>query len=56
MGADPDLMAWLRFRVESVSAYFREVRACVADGVEREVKVGVGPRSAAFAPLCGYDF
>jgi hypothetical protein len=24
--------------------------------VEREVKVGVGPRSAAFAPLCGYDF
>jgi hypothetical protein len=56
MGADPDLMAWLRFRVESVSAYFRDVRACVADGVEREVKVGVGPRSAAFAPLCGYDF
>ena len=56
LGADPDLMAWLRFRVETVSAYFGAVREMVVDGVERPVKVGVGPRSAAFAPLCGYDF
>ena len=55
-GADPDLMAWLSFRVESLTGYFRRVREGVAAELGRQVRLGCGPRSAAFAPLCGYDF
>lgn len=55
LGADPDLMAWLRFRAESLTRYFRLVRQGVQQGSERPVKLGCGPRTAAFAPLCGYD-
>ena len=56
LGADPDLMAWLSFRCESLTRYFRRVREGVAEHLERPVRMGCGPRSAAFAPLCGYDF
>jgi hypothetical protein len=56
LGADPDLMAWMRFRVETLTAYFAAVREGVVNGADHPVKIGVGPRSAAFAPLCGYDF
>ncbi len=55
-GSDPDLMAWLQFRVESLTDFFQSVRQCLAAETNRPVKLGVGPRSAAFAPLCGYDF
>ena len=55
-GSDPDVMAWLAFRVESLTGYFRQIREGLADGLDRKVKLGCGPRSAAFAPLCGYDF
>jgi hypothetical protein len=56
LGSDPDLMAWFRFRVESVTDYFRQVRACLASQLGRPIKLGVGPRTAAFALLSGYDF
>ena len=56
LGADPDLMAWLSFRVDSVTRYFRRIREGVAAELGRPVRMGCGPRSAAFAPLCGYDF
>ena len=56
LGADPDLMAWLSFRVDSLTRYFRRIRAGVAAELARPVRLGCGPRSAAFAPLCGYDF
>ena len=56
LGADPDLMAWLSFRVDSVTRYFRRIREGVAAELDRPVRMGCGPRSAAFAPLCGYDF
>ena len=56
LGADPDLTAWLRFRVEALTGFFRGVREGVDSGMSRPIKLGVGPRSAAFAPLCGYDF
>ena len=56
LGADPDLMAWLSFRVETLTRYFRGVREGVAANLDRPVRLGCGPRSAAFAPLCGYDF
>jgi hypothetical protein len=56
LGADPDLMAWMRFRVDSLTDFFGGVRAGMDAEADRPVKLGVGPRSAAFAPLCGYDF
>ncbi|MFP6589717.1 MAG: hypothetical protein VCE12_04260 [Candidatus Latescibacterota bacterium] len=54
-GADPDLTAWLQFRVDSVTGFFRRFREALTAEMSRSVKLGVGPRSAAFAPLCGYD-
>jgi hypothetical protein len=56
LGADSDLMAWLSFRVDSLTDFFAGVRAGIAAELDRPIKLGVGPRSAAFAPLCGYDF
>lgn len=55
LGADADLMAWLSFRVDSLTRYFRRIRKGVAANLDRPVRIGCGPRSAAFAPLCGYD-
>ncbi len=56
LGGDPDLMSWFQFRVEALTDYFRNVRNGIDAEISRPVKLGVGPRSAAFAPLCGYDF
>jgi hypothetical protein len=53
---DADLVGWLSFRVDSLMAYFQDVRCRAAEAVSHPIKLGVGPRSAAFAPLCGYDF
>ncbi|MBT4496259.1 MAG: hypothetical protein HOC74_00970 [Gemmatimonadetes bacterium] len=55
-GGDPDLMAWMSFRVASLTRYFQRIREGLAAELERPTKLGCGPRSAAFAPLCGYDF
>ena len=55
LGGDPDLMAWMRFRVDSLTAFFRRIREGVTAELSRPIGMGVGPRSAAFAPLCGYD-
>lgn len=56
LGADPDLMAWLSFRVDSLTDFFSGIRSGLAAELDRPIKLGVGPRSAGFAPLCGYDF
>jgi len=56
LGADADLMAWLSFRVDSITRYYRRIREGIAANLDRPVRLGCGPRSAAFAPLCGYDF
>jgi hypothetical protein len=56
LGGDPDLMTWLEFRVEAVTDYVRNVRECLTAETNRPVKLGLGMRSAAFAPLCGSDF
>jgi hypothetical protein len=55
-GADPDVLAWFRFRVEAMTDFYRGVRADIDGATSRPVKLGLGPRSACFAPLCGYDF
>lgn len=52
---DADLFDWLRFRVTLLTDYYRSVREGVDAALARPVKLGVGPRTAAFAPLCGYD-
>ena len=49
LGADPDLMAWLRFRVETVSAYFGAVREMVV-GWGRAT--GQSGRRPAFGGFC----
>jgi hypothetical protein len=56
LGSDPDLLAWFRFRTEALTTFFQEIRACLSAELDRPVKLGLGPRTAAFAPLCGYDF
>lgn len=56
LGGDPNVFAWLEFRTESLSRFFRGVRATLDREMSRPIRLGVGPRSAAFAPLCGYDF
>ena len=56
LGGDADLMAWMRFRVESISGFFQRVREGLSAEMSRPVQLGVGPRSAAFGSLCGYDF
>ena len=56
LGADADLMSWFSFRSESLTRNFRQMREGVAAHLDRPVRMGCGPRSAAFAPLCGYDF
>lgn len=54
-GCDPDLVAWLRFRLDSLTEYFRGVRECLDAALSPRRLLGAGPRTAAFAPLCGYD-
>ncbi len=56
LGSDPDLLAWLRFRVDALTGFFEGVRAAVDAELGRGAKLGVGPRTACFAPLAGYDF
>lgn len=56
---DPDLAAWLQFRADSLTDFFARMRQGIDAQIEprgkRPVQLGVGPRSASFAPLCGYD-
>lgn len=56
LGADPELLAWMRFRVESMTTYLRRLRTLLNAQMSRPVKLSIGPRSAAFAPLTGMDF
>jgi len=56
LGGDPDLAAWMKFRVDSLTAYYRNLREGLTAETSRPVKLGCGPRSSAFSTLCGYDF
>src|SRR5262249_53565056 len=44
-GADPELAAWLEFRVAALTDFFRGVRECLSSEMSRPVRLGVGPRS-----------
>ncbi len=56
LGADPHLLAWMRFRADALTEHYRAFRHALDAELDRPVKLAVGPRTAAFAPLCGYDF
>jgi hypothetical protein len=55
-GYDVDLMAWLRFRTQVVTDYFKRLRQALDGALDRRVRLGAGLRTAAFAPLAGGDF
>ena len=55
LGRDPDLFDWLAFRVDSLTACFAAIRESTRTSDSPAFRLAVGPRSAAFAPLCGYD-
>ena len=54
-GSDPDLTAWLRFRTEVLTSTVKMLKGLMREQ-RADLRLGMGPRSAAFAPLCGYDF
>jgi len=54
-GSDPALLSWMRFRADSLTNYLVAVSGLVHEA-RPGVTLGVGVRSAAFAPLCGHDF
>lgn len=54
-GRDPDLYDWLAFRQDSLAACFAEIRETTRTEGRVAFRLAAGPRSAAFAPLCGYD-
>src|SRR4051794_7343037 len=59
IGDDPGIVSWFAFRARSLTNFYRQVHQLVealtrARG--RQVKLGIGPRTPAFAALCGYDF
>ena len=55
LGGDPDLMAWFRFRTDSLTRFFQGIREGIRAEMSRPVKLGVGPRTALLASLCSYD-
>ncbi|MGH7861196.1 MAG: hypothetical protein ACREOS_03050, partial [Candidatus Dormibacteraceae bacterium] len=54
-GRDPDLFDWLAFRIDSLTASFAAIRETTRTSGATSFQLAVGPRSAGFAPLCGYD-
>ncbi len=54
-GSDPDLTSWVRFRTEVLTGTVKMLKGLMREQ-RADLRLGMGPRSAAFAPLCGYDF
>ncbi|MBM3280525.1 MAG: hypothetical protein FJY95_20970 [Candidatus Handelsmanbacteria bacterium] len=55
LGADPDLLTWMKFRSASMTSYLRRLRQTIDAHASRPIKLSIGPRSAAFAPLTGME-
>lgn len=55
LGGDPDLLAWFAFRLASLTACYAEIADGVRSAGRPGLRLAAGPRSASFAPLCGYD-
>jgi hypothetical protein len=56
LGNDPALAEWLAFRLDSLTETYRRLREMIAAHARRPIKIAAGPRSAAWASLCGYDY
>jgi len=54
-GSVPELTTWLRFRTETLTGTVKTLKGLMREQ-RKDLRLGMGPRSAAFAPLCGYDF
>lgn len=54
-GRDPDFLDWLSFRLDSLTACYAEIHEITRAEARYPFRLAAGPRSAAFAPLCGYD-
>ena len=52
---DEDVLYWLRMRQEASRSDWQQARICV-DGVDRKVKLGGIPRTAAFSSLTGQNY
>jgi len=55
LGGDPNLLDWVSFRQDSLTACFAEIKETTRTESAFKFSLAAGPRSAAFAPLCGYD-
>ena len=53
--SDPELTSWMRFRTEAVTSTVKLLKGLMTEQ-RKDLRLGMGPRTAAFAPLCGYDF
>ena len=53
-GSAPELAAWLRFRTETLTSLVKTLKGLMREQ-RADLRLGMGPRSATFAPLCGYD-
>lgn len=56
LGNDPALAEWLAFRLDSLTETYARLKEMVNSHAKRPIKLAAGPRSAAWASLCGYDY
>jgi len=52
---EPGLLDWFRFRTDAVTDFVKAMYKQVK-GIDDRLLFGIGPRTAAFAPLTGYNF
>jgi hypothetical protein len=55
IGYDGSVVDWLRFRMDVLTGFVERVKGHLA-GLGPPRALGMGPRTATFAPLAGYDF
>ena len=56
LGNDPGLAEWLAFRLDSLTETYARLKEMINAHATRPIKIACGPRSAAWASLCGYDY
>jgi hypothetical protein len=56
LGGDPGLAEWLAFRADTLTETYGRIRTLAQTHARRPIRLAAGPRTAAFASLCGYDY
>ena len=54
LGFDGGLAPWLRFRTDVITGTIKTLKGLMTEQ-RPGLELGIGPRSAVFTPLCGYD-